>query len=197
MAPVIEDGEQAEGIRPAPLPAAAPAQTSPSIAEEKPEESGQREPDIRVSDAAKQKLPPNVYRFTPKTPAAIPQLSELFRYELDIRELKRKPGYKVLIRRRLKWSAARYIRTVVLTHCPDLTAAHRRSIRQDKLTPATLAAFGNGGIKNEITKVLCERPGRGRGKRAAQLTDDERALVRRLERTLAGDGASRNRAARS
>jgi hypothetical protein len=182
-------------MRPDPLPAPAPAR-EPSIAEveqEKPEESGPIAPAFGVSDEAKRKLPPNVYRFTPKTPATVPQLSELFRYELDIRELKRKPGYKVLIRRRLKWSAARYIRTVVLTHCPDLTAAHRRSIRQDKLTPATLAAFENGGIENEITKVLCERPGRGRGKRAAQLTDDERALVRRLERTLAGDGASRNR----
>jgi hypothetical protein len=52
MAPVIEDGEQAEGIRPAPLPAAAPAQTSPSIEEveeEKPEESGPRAPDFGVS----------------------------------------------------------------------------------------------------------------------------------------------------
>jgi hypothetical protein len=55
-APVIEDGRQAERIRPDPLPAAAPAQTSPSIEEiedieeEKPEPSGRSAPDFGVSE---------------------------------------------------------------------------------------------------------------------------------------------------
>ena len=47
---MIEDGEQAERIRPDPLPALAPAQASPSSEAEKPEESGKRAPDIRVSE---------------------------------------------------------------------------------------------------------------------------------------------------
>lgn len=49
-APAPSDGEQATRIRPDPLPAPAPAQAEPSkIAERKPEPSGHRAPDIRVS----------------------------------------------------------------------------------------------------------------------------------------------------
>jgi hypothetical protein len=49
---VIEDGERiTERIRPSPPPALAPAQTTPSIEEVKPEESGQRAPDFGVSGA--------------------------------------------------------------------------------------------------------------------------------------------------
>jgi hypothetical protein len=116
----------------------------------------------------------------------------MFRYELDVRELKRKPGARVFIRRRLKWSKARYVRTFAIKHCPEITAAMCRRIEQNKLTPAILAAFENGGIGNEVIEELNKRPGRGRGKRESELTDDERTLLRRLERNLATDGRSRN-----
>jgi hypothetical protein len=91
------------------------------------------------------RLPPNVYRFTPGHKPAPLDLSDFFRYELDIRELKWNPGYKARIRRRLKWSAGRYTRNVIATHCLTLTAVALRRIRNDRLTAAILAAFENGG----------------------------------------------------
>ena len=67
---MIEDGRQAERIRPDPLPAAAPAQTSPSIEveEEEIDESGEQSPAIRVSEDDEAE-PDNLVIFPTKTPA--------------------------------------------------------------------------------------------------------------------------------
>jgi hypothetical protein len=62
-------------------------------------------------------------------------------------------------------------------------------LRAGKLTAATKAAFEQGGFDREIINALSQREGRGRGKRASQLTETERSFLARLEHSIAnGDG---------
>lgn len=126
----------------------------------------------------------NAHKFSPAR-------TEWFRYEMDFRERK-KSGYQVLIRRRLKWSAARYAPTVASCVCADLTERMVKSIKDGKFTAAAIAALQNGGISHEIIKNLAERIGKGNGKRATELTDHERSVLARIESGLAAGGRRRN-----
>jgi hypothetical protein len=117
--------------------------------------------------------------------------TEWFRYEMDFRDRK-KGGYHVIIRRRLKWSAARYAPTITYCLCVDLTERMVKSIKDGKFTGAAVTALQNGGISHEIIKNLVERIGKGNGKRAAELTDHERSVLARIESGLAASGGRRN-----
>jgi hypothetical protein len=117
--------------------------------------------------------------------------TEWFRYEMDFRERK-KGGYHVIIRRRLKWSAARYAPTIAYCFCANLTDRQVKSVKDGKFTPAAVAALQNGGISHEIIKKLLERIGKGNGKRAAELTDHERLILSRIESGLASSNGRRN-----
>lgn len=117
--------------------------------------------------------------------------TEWFRYEMDFRDRK-KGGYQVLIRRRLKWSETRYAPQVRSCYCADLTEKMVNSIKDGKFTRAAITALERGGIGHEIIKSLVERIGKGNGKRAAELTDHERSILARIESGLAAGGGRRN-----
>jgi hypothetical protein len=117
--------------------------------------------------------------------------TEWFRYEIDFRD-REKGGYHVIVRRRLKWSDKRYAPTIAYRFCPDLTERMVKSIRNGKFTPAAVAALQNGGIGYEIIEKLVERIGKGKGKRATELTDHERSILARIESGLAAGGGRRN-----
>jgi hypothetical protein len=120
--------------------------------------------------------------------------TEWFRYEMDFRERK-KGGYQVLIRRRLKWSASRYAPTIASCLCVDLTKRMVESMKDGKFTNAAIVSLQNGGISHEIIKNLLERIGKGNGKRATELTEHERSILARIESGLAASGGRRNASA--
>jgi hypothetical protein len=117
--------------------------------------------------------------------------TEWFRYEMDFRD-REKGGYHVIVRRRLKWSDKRYAPTIAYCFCPDLTQRMVKSIKNGNFTPAAVAALQNGGIGYEIIEKLIERIGKGKGKRATELTDHERSILARIESGLAAGGGRRN-----
>jgi hypothetical protein len=120
-----------------------------------------------------------------------PSRTEWFRYEMDFRDRK-KGGYQVLIRRRLKWSETRYSPQLASYYCADLTEKMVKAIKDGKFTAPAIAALQRGGISDEIIKKLAERIGKGNGKRAAELTDHERSILARIESGLAAGGRRRN-----
>lgn len=115
-----------------------------------------------------------------------------FRFELDLREASG-GGYTVLIRKRLRWLESKKGRTLTTRRCANLTAGMVKKLRAGRITEGAKAAFEQGGINRELIEILNKREGRGRGKRASQLTDDERSFLARLEHGLAsGDGKRRD-----
>jgi hypothetical protein len=120
--------------------------------------------------------------------------TEWFRYEMDFRSRK-KGGYQVLIRRRLKWSATRYASTIASCLCAKLNGRMVDTIKAGKFSPAAIAALQQGGISHEIIKRLPERIGKGNGRRAAELTDHERSILSRIESGLVTSSGRRNASA--
>lgn len=114
--------------------------------------------------------------------------TEWFRPELDFRKMK--SGYAVLIRKRLRWSDERYSHTILKRNCPQLTRKMVEQIRSGKFTDAAVAALVQGGIGHGFIRQLIVRIGKGNGRRRTDLTDNERSLLARIERSLA---ASRRR----
>jgi hypothetical protein len=117
--------------------------------------------------------------------------ADFFRYELDFRPLK-KGGYNVLIRKRLRWSDARYSNTVVRRKCPRLTAQMVAKIRVGKFTDAAVSALRDGGIEHGFITQLLARIGKGNGQRRADLTDYERSILTGIEFVLASSRGSRD-----
>lgn len=117
--------------------------------------------------------------------------TEWYRYELDFRPLKK--GYTVLLRKRLRWSDTRYSKTILTNSCPQLTVKMVQQISVGKFTAATIAALQNGGIADGFIRDLQERIGKGNGRRRADLTEHERALLARIESSLSAGGRGRNR----
>jgi hypothetical protein len=117
--------------------------------------------------------------------------ADFFRYELDFRPLK-KGGYNVLIRKRLRWSDARYSNTVVRRKCPRLTAQMVAKIRLGKFTDAAIEALRDGGIEHGFITQLLARIGKGNGQRRADLTDYERSILTGIEFVLASSRGSRD-----
>ena len=118
--------------------------------------------------------------------------TEWYRYELDFRPLKK--GYTVLLRKRLRWSDTRYSKTILTNSCPQLTVKMVQQISVGKFTAATIAALQNGGIADGFIRDLQERIGKGNGRRRADLTEHERALLARIESSLSAGSRGRNRA---
>lgn len=118
--------------------------------------------------------------------------TEWYRYELDFRPLKK--GYTVLLRKRLRWSDTRYSKTILTNSCPQLTVKMVQQISVGKFTAATIAALQNGGIADGFIRDLQERIGKGNGRRRADLTEHERALLARIESGLSAGSRGRNRA---
>jgi len=116
---------------------------------------------------------------------------EWFRYEIEVRPAT--TGHRVLIRRRLRWSVARKGRTIVTRHCPELTKTMASQIKKGRFTDATKRALQQGGITYGFIRILIERSGKGTGKGASQLTDDQRRVIARYERQL--DAGCRRRTA--
>jgi len=117
--------------------------------------------------------------------------TEWYRYELDFRPLKK--GYTVLLRKRLRWSDTRYSKTILTNSCPQLTVKMVQQISVGKFTAATIAALQNGGIADGFIRDLQERIGKGNGRRRADLTEHERALLARIESGLSAGSRGRNR----
>lgn len=114
-----------------------------------------------------------------------------FRFELDIREVK-SGGHMVRIRKRLRWSTARYSRTIAKKACPDLTKKMVKQIQLGRFSQETIAALQNGGLDYGLVAKLSAREGRGSGRRASELTNDERRFLARLEHGLAAGGRRRD-----
>jgi hypothetical protein len=83
MAPAAPGGEQTM-VRAAPESVAPLASSEPST-----DYSTKSQPDVSAPGicVSERRLPPNVYRFTPGHKPAPLDMSDFFRYELDIREL--------------------------------------------------------------------------------------------------------------
>ena len=112
-----------------------------------------------------------------------------YRHELDFRPLKK--GYTVLLRKRLRWSATRYSKTILTRTCPQLTRKMVEQISVGKFTPAAITALQDGGFADGFIQDLQKRIGKGNGRRKADLTDNERSLLARIESSLVASGRSR------
>lgn len=132
---------------------------------------------------------PSAQQVTGKYPQ-FARKTEWFRHELDFR--KSKVGYKVMVRKRLRWSEARFSDQKFACKCPDLTAKMVSDARAGRLTKPAIEALKKGGMSNEVIKQLVERIGKGRGKRRTELEQHERLILDRIERRLATSRGSRD-----
>jgi len=112
-----------------------------------------------------------------------------YRHELDFRPLKK--GYTVLLRKRLRWSATRYSKTILTRTCPQLTRKMVEQISVGKFTPAAITALQDGGFADGFIQDLQKRIGKGNGRRKADLTDNERSLLARIESSLVASSRGR------
>lgn len=130
-------------------------------------------------------LKQQVQQVTPKSKV------EWYRYELDFRPLKN--GHTVLLRKRLRWSDTRHVKTVIKRTCPRLTKKMIAQISVGKFASDAIVALQDGGINDGFIKALQQRIGKGNGQRRTDLTDFERSLLARIESGIRAGNRGRNR----